>query len=142
MADSINFFSERLVFTLARKMKIREWIRETAMAENSIAGDINFIFCDDEYLRRMNRKYLFKNTLTDVISFTLNDDECVISGDVFISVQRVRENARSFHEPFRIELARVMIHGVLHLLGYKDDTQAGKNAMHKRENHYLKKLAG
>lgn len=140
MADPINFFSEKVIFTLTGKNLTREWIRNTANHEHAIAGDINIIFCDDQYLRKLNRRYLFRNTLTDVISFSLNEDESVISGDIFISIPRVKENAKIFGQAFRTELNRVMIHGVLHLLGYKDDTAAEKSAMQRKENFYLKKL--
>jgi rRNA maturation RNase YbeY len=140
MADPINFFAEKVIFTLTGKNLTREWIRNTANNEHAIAGDINIIFCDDQYLRKLNRRYLFRNTLTDVISFSLNEDESVISGDIFISIPRVKENAKIFGQTFRTELNRVMIHGVLHLLGYKDDTPAEKSAMQRKENFYLKKL--
>ena len=140
MSESINFFSEQIPFIIRKRGILREWIADTAKSERTIAGDINFIFCDDAYLHKLNKNYLKHDTLTDIITFPLMDDDCVISGDIYISIERVRENAKIYKQPVFTELARVMIHGILHLLGYKDETLKEKEKMRKMENHYLELL--
>jgi probable rRNA maturation factor len=140
MISSIHFFSENIPYNIRGKTKIRKWIGETITAENSITGELCFIFCDDDYLYTINRKYLKHNTLTDIITFPLGHDQNIISGDIFISIQRVRENANLFKQRINDELHRVIIHGVLHLLGYNDSTKAEKKLMSAKEDYYLKKL--
>ena len=141
MNESIHFFSENIQYTVRGKKKLREWIIDTALAEQAITGEINFVLCDDNFLRNINIKYLNHSTLTDILTFPMMEDESIISGDVFISLPRVRENAKKFNQGFENELHRVMIHGILHLLGYKDSSRDEKNAMTKKENFYLDRLA-
>lgn len=113
-----------------------KWLENIINSENKILGEIVFIFCRDEYLLDKNIKYLKHNTLTDVITFDYCIDD-VISGDIFISIQRVKENARIYKIPFLKELDRVMIHGLLHLLGYNDKEKSESDRMTKKEDFYL-----
>jgi rRNA maturation RNase YbeY len=101
---------------------------------------INFIFCSDEYLSELNKTYLKHDGLTDILTFPFAEEPETISGDIYISVDRVKENAENFGEQMEQELRRVMIHGILHLMGYKDKTEDEKKRMRKKENHYLKKF--
>lgn len=141
MSKSIHFFNEDIKYTLRGKSNIRKWITETAEEENSSAGEICIIFCSDAYLAKINRKYLKHSTLTDIITFPLIDDDSIISGDIFISISRVRENSVKFGVRMKDELHRVIIHGVLHLLGYDDASKQEKAGMRLKENYYLEKLA-
>lgn len=132
-----NFFNQGLEYRLKNKRKLKSWIELVIRTEGAIPGEINFIFTTDEDLLLLNEKFLKRDTLTDVIAFGNDDDGGRISGDIFISLPRVRENSREFHEGFLRELYRVMIHGVLHLIGYKDKTAAGKKEMRTKEELYL-----
>jgi len=114
----------------------KDWIEETITNENLKPGEINYIFCDDTYLLKKNNKYLKHNTLTDIISFDYTMGK-LISGDIFISVERVEENASSYNVSFKDELHRVMIHGVLHYCGYNDKTLEEITQMRAKEDYYL-----
>jgi probable rRNA maturation factor len=119
---------------------IKPWIAEVIRLENKEPGQLLYIFCDDDYLLNLNKKFLGHDTLTDVISFDYSEEMGDISGDIFISVNRVRENAVELGVSFHEELYRVMIHGVLHLLGYTDNDAIGRNQMREKENYYLSLL--
>lgn len=133
--SEINYFSET-DFTLQHEDEIRLWIEATASSEKMAVGCLNFIFCDDEYLHKINLEYLNHDTLTDIITFD-NSTKDEIASDVFISVERVKENASLFEGGFENELHRVIIHGVLHLLGYKDKSEAEQEEMTSKEDFYL-----
>lgn len=105
------------------------------LKEKKICGNINFIFCTDEELLKLNKKYLHHNTYTDVITFNYNDND--LSGDIYISIDRVRLNSVKYKVTFNNELHRVMLHGVLHLIGYNDKSKKQKETMVKAENKYL-----
>jgi probable rRNA maturation factor len=137
MSDTIHFFTENIKFNLRNRNLLRKWIRLISRAGNKQAGEINFIFCDDDFLGGINIKYLKHNTLTDIITFSFSEEEQVISGDVYISIPRVRENALKFKVEFTAELYRVMIHGILHLMGFEDATKAGQKSMREEENRCL-----
>ena len=113
-----------------------KWLENIINSENKILGEIAFIFCRDEYLLDKNIKYLNHNTFTDVITFDYCIDD-IISGDIFISIERVKENSRIYEIPFLKELDRVMIHGLLHLLGYNDKEKNDSDRMTKKEDFYL-----
>lgn len=136
---SIHFFSESVKYSLPHPQKIRKWILETIECEGKKSGEVNFIFCEDAYLLQMNQLYLNHNTLTDIITFDYSA-KTKISGDIFISIERVQENAKKFKVDFEQELHRVMIHGVLHLIGFQDKTTIQKTKMRKKENEYLSLL--
>ena len=117
--------------------KFRDWTERVIREEGQAPGLLNFVFCDDEYLLELNKKYLNHHTLTDIITFDYAEEMEGLSGDIFISVDRVRDNAEQLEVSFHDELRRVVIHGVLHLLGYKDKTAAQKARMREKENYYL-----
>ena len=118
--------------------RLRFWFAQVIQNEGYELTELNYIFCTDEYLHEMNVQFLQHDTLTDVITFDNSDDECKIEGDIFISVPRIEENAEKFDAPFLEELKRVMVHGLLHLLGYGDKTEEEKKVMTEKEDYYLK----
>jgi probable rRNA maturation factor len=132
----IQFTNQEITFKLKNKLRIKEWVRSILSDERKKIGDISYVFCSDDYLLQMNMKYLKHQTLTDIITFEYNQDEKV-SGDIFISLDRVKENSRRFSKSFYEELGRVMAHGILHLAGYKDKTEVDKIIMTEKENKYL-----
>lgn len=134
---SILFHSEGIPFVLKQKAEIRKWIRSTIESENHRCGDISFIFCSDDYLIEMNIQYLNHDTLTDIITFDNSEEKGLIEGDVFISIDRIRDNSSQFNTSERDELHRVIIHGILHLLGYSDKGKEHKANMTAKENYYL-----
>lgn len=138
--SSVRFFTENITSLLRRKKEIRQWILGAIVREGMTAGDLNVILCDDAYLLELNLKYLRHKTLTDILTFAFEDENGRISGDIYISVPRVKENAGKFGVRFEEELHRVIIHGVLHLTGYKDKTKEDKERMRKKENEYLEIL--
>jgi rRNA maturation RNase YbeY len=139
--DPIVFHSEEIDFELAEKEKLAEWIESAASAEGKAISAVNFIFCSDEYLYQMNVDFLQHDTYTDVITFPYaSAEDEFIEGDIFISVERTRDNAKKFGVSAEHELHRVMIHGVLHLIGYDDKTAAKKKIMTAKEDEYLAKL--
>ena len=123
-------------FTLEDEQQITDWVQFTLDSEEKELGELNYIYCDDNYLHDINVKTLNHNTLTDIISFDYTQGQ-VVSGDVFISYERVAENAKDFDLKFRDELHRVMIHGVLHYCGYKDKLDDEKTLMRAKEDYYL-----
>jgi probable rRNA maturation factor len=141
MSGTIHFFSEEISFRYRGKDKTRRWITNSANEEKVTAGEINIIFCDDTYLHKLNRKYLKHNTLTDIITFPILEEQGIISGDIFISFPRVKENAKIYQQRLLNELHRVIIHGVLHLIGYGDTSIIEKDEMRQKENFYLERLA-
>ncbi|HEY0651609.1 MAG TPA: rRNA maturation RNase YbeY [Chryseosolibacter sp.] len=134
---SINFFSQTLPFKVPFPRKTASWIKSAIRKEKQRLHELNFIFCTDEELYGINVEYLNHKTYTDIITFDNSEDKGVLEGDIYISVDRVRENASALSIPFETELQRVMIHGVLHLLGYKDKTARHKSEMRKKEDAYL-----
>jgi probable rRNA maturation factor len=132
----ISFFSEETPFTLKGKKEITQWIKNVAGSYNKKVGEINYVFCDDDFLLRMNQEHLQHDTYTDIITFDYSE-ETTIEGDIYVSIDRVRENAETFQQPFEQELRRVMIHGVLHLVGYKDKTDDEEKQMRALESKHL-----
>jgi rRNA maturation RNase YbeY len=129
-------FNYETSFKLQGENLLEYWVDTIITEEGYSLGEINYIFCDDDYLHKLNVEYLQHDTLTDVISFdnTLGN---LISGDIYISIERVEDNAKDFKVPFLEELHRVMIHGVLHYIGYKDKTEEEKVKMRNAENKAL-----
>jgi rRNA maturation RNase YbeY len=134
----INFNYET-DFILESEDQISTWISNTISEEDFKLEEINYVFCDDEYLHKLNVEFLNHDTLTDIISFDYSVGK-IIQGDIFISVERVEDNAKDFGVLFIEELHRVIIHGVLHYCGYKDKTDADAATMRSKENHYLEVL--
>jgi probable rRNA maturation factor len=123
-------------FILKDSNKIRIWIEDVIKKEKRTVGDITYIFCDDDYLLERNKEFLDHNTLTDIITFNYCIDNN-ISSDIMISIDRVKENSTTFENSFNEELKRVMIHGILHLIGYNDKSDKEKELMREKENFYL-----
>lgn len=135
--ESIHFFNEQIDFRLNNKTRLRSWLRSAIHQHNKKISSINFIFTSDNLLLEINKKYLKHNTYTDIITFDQSSKPNKIEADIYISLDRVSFNSIKLKTSFEEELHRVMIHGVLHLLGYKDKTKEEKEEMRKKENHYL-----
>ena len=133
---AISFSTENLDFELEDKVKIKKWISEIIKAQGKKVGQIGYLFCDDAYLIEVNRTYLNHDTYTDIITFDYVVGD-MISGDIMISVERVKENALQFNTSFEQELHRVIIHGVLHLLGQMDKSESEAAEMRKKEESAL-----
>ena len=129
-------FNYETYFELKSEILLKNWIENVVADEDFSIGEINYIFCDDDYLHKLNVEFLQHDTLTDIISFD-NTLGKLISGDIYISVERVRDNAKDFKVSFLDELHRVMIHGVLHYMGYKDKSEKEKIKMRNAENTAL-----
>ena len=134
---SIKYFTEDVSFRLSHPRKTSGWINSAISSEGMTLGEVNFIFCSDSYLHSMNVEYLNHNTLTDIITFDNSEQEGLIEGDIFISIDRVKENAKIFSRPFDEEIHRVIIHGILHLIGYSDKTPSKQKQMREKEDAYL-----
>jgi probable rRNA maturation factor len=133
----ISFFHENVSYEIRRKRDLRRWIGDTIIREGKIGGELNFILCDDDYLYNLNFKYLKHKTLTDILTFPADLGNDLLNGDIFISLPRVEENALKFNEKTEDELHRVMVHGILHLIGYNDLSTQEKVEMKVKENFYL-----
>ena len=133
------FFHKEIDFKLKSVNSLKKWIVNAITEEKQNFECINFVFCTDEDLLEKNKTYLNHNSLTDIITFDYSEEN-IINGDIFISIERVKENAFTFAVPFENELNRVMIHGILHLLGYKDKSEEEQKEMTEKENYYLSKL--
>ena len=138
----INFQSEDINFKLKNKTILKKWISDVISKKTHKTGEITFVFCSDEFLLNINKHYLNHDTYTDIITFDYSKENIkqAVSGDVFISVERVKENAVTYSKSFENELHRVIIHGTLHLLGYTDKTKIAKEQMAKQENSCLQIL--
>ncbi|MEO2060371.1 MAG: rRNA maturation RNase YbeY [Mesonia sp.] len=132
----INFFSENN-FELEDNVAYEKWLQNVIISEKKKEGDINYIFCDDEYLHEINVKYLNHDDYTDIISFD-NAVGNILHGDIFISTERVAENAEKFQVEFQEELKRVIAHGLLHFCGYKDKTDDEAQLMREKEDEKIK----
>ena len=133
----IAFFNETSFVFLYHKNKVKQWVKQIALSEGKKIGDINYIFCDDVYLHKINVQYLQHDTLTDIITFDYTED-ITLNSDIYISIERVRENADIFGVTFEQELLRVLAHGILHLCGYKDKTPADSELMRTKEEEKMK----
>jgi len=136
---NINYFTEEIEYNLEAKEAVTKWINASILNENFLCGDINIIFTSDKYLLEINKKYLSHNYYTDIITFSYNDND-IINGDVFISIDTVRKNAEKFNVSDEKEIHRVIIHGILHLVGYNDKTDEEQEEMTKKENYYIDKF--
>ncbi len=132
----INFHYET-DFELSNEADYASWITAILASEAKDLGELNYIFCNDEYLHKINVEYLNHDTLTDIISFDYTEGS-IVSGDIFISTERVAENAKDFNVMFHVELLRVMAHGVLHYCGYKDKSDADAHLMRTKEEEKIK----
>lgn len=130
-------FNYETDFELSNESDYASWIQNIIVSENKEEGDINYVFCDDEYLHKINVEYLNHDTLTDIISFDYCEGN-FLHGDIFISIERVAENAKEFKVSLENELKRVMAHGVLHYCGYKDKSEQDELLMRQKEDEKIK----
>lgn len=136
MIDTNIFFHSECDFTLSKQNARSKWIINSIVNENKKVGELSFVFCTDECLLEKNIKFLDHATYTDIITFDYSEGD-IISGDLFISIERVAENANAFGVRFEEELDRVLIHGVLHLAGYQDKSKEEASYMREKEDFYL-----
>lgn len=136
MQGSIHFHTEDSSFHHPQKSQLIPWVKNSISKEGKKASEINIVFCSDSYLHDLNKTYLNHDTFTDIITFDYCEDD-LVSGDIFISIDRVKENAKTLEIFYLEELNRVIIHGILHLLGYKDKSQEEKDLMREKEDFYL-----
>jgi len=134
----INFDNSDVEFIVPEDRKVCRWLEHIIEIEGGNVSELNYVFCSDKFLHKMNVDYLGHDTLTDIITFPINDDP--IQSDIFISIDRVGENALDRSLSFDEELHRVMVHGLLHLLGYADKTEQEKVEMRSKENYYLDQI--
>lgn len=135
MTSKIFYFSEDITFELDNNKAVSKWLETVCTQENKELVSLNYIFCSDGYLLKINQEHLNHDYYTDVISFPLSTD--VVEGDIFISIDRVKENAAALKVSFDKELHRVMVHGLLHFLGYRDKTEEEQTKMTLKEDSYL-----
>lgn len=133
-----SFITQNIKFNLKNKTSLKSWIAFIIQKEKKELGEINYVFMSDEDLIKTNIEFLNHYTYTDIITFDYSEGE-LINSDIYISIDRVKENATKFNTTFENELHRVMIHGVLHLCGYKDKSKKDAELMRKKENYYLRK---
>tara|TARA_B110001469_G_C9285540_1_gene157325 strand:- start:51 stop:473 length:423 start_codon:yes stop_codon:yes gene_type:complete len=132
-------FSAETQFEFLEAKTTSVWLSSIISQESHREGELSFVFCNDSFLHKLNVEFLNHDTLTDVISFDYSVGK-EVHGEIFVSVERVRENAAEFNQRFEAELSRVMAHGVLHFCGYKDKTEAESSMMRNKENFYLEQL--
>lgn len=130
-------FNYETDFKLLNEPDFSKWLSEVILSENKKEGEINYIFCDDDYLLEINQQYLDHDTLTDIISFDYSVGN-ELNGDIFVSVERVKENASDYNATFQEEIQRVLVHGILHYCGYKDKTEADELVMRRKEEEKMK----
>lgn len=137
---SIHFFAEEISFDLENQQVIIDWLSSICAEHQFGIQEINYIFCSDDYLLNINQEYLNHDYYTDIITFNNSEEEKELEADIFISIDRVKENAHSGNQPFSEELHRVMVHGVLHLLGYDDKSIDQQEEMRRKEDTCLSLL--
>jgi rRNA maturation RNase YbeY len=135
---AIHFFSEEIRYTLKEKLNRKRWLTKIATNAGFKIKELNYVFCSDEYLYQMNRDYLKHDTYTDIITFDNSENKDDIEGDIFVSIDRVRENAKTHTQEVETEMNRVLAHGLLHLMGYKDKTQEEAALMRIKEEESIK----
>jgi probable rRNA maturation factor len=132
----VHFCTEDITFSLKEKLKHKAWLNEVAKQEGKRILELTYVFCSDDYLLQINQEYLNHDTLTDIVTFDNSEDPKRIEGDIFISIDRVKENGDALGTK-ETELKRVMVHGLLHLLGYKDKKKEDKAIMTEKEDFYI-----
>ncbi len=135
----IHFFEEDIRVPLNNKRAIKSWLKSVSNEEGKKIKELNYVFCSDAYLLEMNQTYLNHNTLTDIITFDQSEDSKIVEGDIYISFERVIENGKNLASE-NTELYRVMVHGLLHLLGYKDKKIEDQKTMREKEDYYLQTI--
>jgi rRNA maturation RNase YbeY len=139
----VRYYNDQTNFRLRDKRKIASWLKAVAQEEGYTLGDVTYIFCSSEVHRKMNIDFIGHDYFTDVITFDYSDlkGEGIVSGDIFIDVDTVKDNARIYGATFTSEMHRIIVHGVLHLCGQKDKTPRAEKQMHRKEDKYLKLLS-
>jgi len=138
--DKVFFLSADKVVNAKNRSLIKELIVQLFKKETTSLNRVNYIFCSDKYLLKINRQFLNHETYTDIITFPLSGEDDPVHGEIYMSVDRIKENAKAFKVSYQNELLRVIIHGALHLCGYKDHSKAEKHNMRSKENYYLNKF--
>jgi probable rRNA maturation factor len=138
--SAIDFCAEEIDYTLNDSFRIIQWLEDVATSENVILEELTYIFCSDEYILEINKSHLNHDYFTDIITFDNSFEGDNIMGDIYISIDTVTDNARTYNVTFDQELHRVMVHGLLHLCGYNDKTETEQNQMTEKENFYLSQL--
>jgi probable rRNA maturation factor len=133
----LKFFSEEISFKLPQSVKTSKWIKTISLSEGYKIGELNYIFCSDDYLLEINKQYLDHDYYTDIITFDNSEEEGKLEGDIYVSIDRVRENAVGLGVDFEVELRRVLIHGLLHLIGFEDGSDELKKQMRAKEDACL-----
>jgi rRNA maturation RNase YbeY len=136
----INFHSEAIDFKVVNPIKTKRWLKSVIKAEGFELSEINYVFCNDEYLHSINFEYLDHDTLTDIITFDNSEEDELIEGDIFVSIERIIDNTKDFNTTFEQEFKRVIVHGILHLCGYCDKTDQNEKQMREKEDYYLRLL--
>ena len=134
---AINFTPHEVKVNLKNKTRLKAFLKESFIREGQGLKSLQYVFCSDEYLLEINQQFLQHDTLTDIVTFELGTDPKVTEGEIYISIDRVIENSLKYKTAFNQELMRVIVHGVLHLCGYKDKTRIQKSKMRQKENFYL-----
>jgi probable rRNA maturation factor len=133
----LKFFCEDIDFKLPQTQKTKNWIKTISLSEGYKIGELNYIFCSDEYLLDINKQYLQHDYYTDIITFDNSEEEDMLEGDIFVSIDRVKDNAKVLNTEFENELRRVLIHGLLHLIGFEDGSEQLKLKMRAKEDACL-----
>jgi len=136
LQNKILFFTEDSTYRIRKKRLLREWLFDVIAGESKRVGELNIVLCSDEYLHKINLEYLNHDTLTDIVTFDYTENN-IISGELYISIERVKDNTKVFSTFTMDELHRVIVHGVLHLCGFGDKTEKEKQLMTSKENFYL-----
>ena len=137
----IRFFNEDVPYKLTQKQATRQWLKQQAEAEGYTVGDLNYIFCSDDYVLQVNRDYLQHDYYTDIITFDQSEEDDKLEGDIFISVDRVADNAQQLGISAEQEMRRVLAHGMLHLCGYGDKTDEEAAQMRAKEEEWMASLS-
>ena len=137
---TITFNNHDIQFSLKEKLLVKSFLARVFAEEGVNFKSVSYVFCNDDYLLKLNQEYLNHDTLTDILTFTLSGTSLPVVSEIYISIERVKENAEKLEIPFLTELYRVMVHGILHLCGYTDQTKAEKALMRKKEDYYLSLL--
>lgn len=133
----INFHTEEIDFKVLNPIKTKRWLKSVIESEGFELLEINYIFCNDKYLHKINVEYLEHDTLTDIITFDNSEEDQLIEGDIFVSIERIIDNTKDFNTTFEQEFKRVIVHGVLHLCGYFDKTDEDEKQMRDKEDYYI-----
>ena len=134
----INFHTEEIDFKVLNPIKTKRWLKSVIESEGFELLEINYIFCNDKYLHKINVEYLEHDTLTDIITFDNSEEDQLIEGDIFVSIERIIDNTKDFNTTFEQEFKRVIVHGVLHLCGYFDKTDEDEKQMRDKEDYYIR----